>query len=400
MRPTRALALPVALLVALSAACSGASGASTRPVSSVTGSATTTLGGRSGDPSGRGASTPGSANSGATDGPGDIYSHDRTLSPAVAGQKPLIYVPNHGDGTVSVIDPATYKVIDTFRTGSGPQHIVPSWDLKTLYATNDEGGDSLTPIDPTSGQRKGPNIPVPDPYNMYWTPDGTSAIVVAEAQHRLDFRDPTTFALQYSIPVDCKGVDHADFSADLKTMVVTCEFAGRLGVIDLAAHKVLRYVNIGGAPQDIKLDPAGKIYYVANRSGGGVDLIDASTYAVLGFLATGPDAHGLYVSRDSTRLYVTNRGFQTGNGSVSVIDVATRTVVDNWPVPGASPDMGNVSVDGKVLWLTGRYSNKVYALDTADGRILASIPVGTEPHGLAVWPQPGRFCLGHTGILR
>jgi YVTN family beta-propeller protein len=335
----------------------------------------------------------------------DIYSHDRQLSPAVAGQKSLIYVPNHGDGTVTVIDPSTYRVIDTYKTGGGPQHIVPSWDLQTLYATNDEGGNSLTPIDPRTGKRGGPNIPVADPYNMYFTPDGSSAIVVAEAQQRLDFRDPHTFKLQYSIPVQCPGVDHIDFSADLKTFVATCEFSGQLVKVDLASRKVVGYLKVPGQPQDIKLDSAGKVYYVAGEYAGGVDLVNADTFTLIGFLPTGPEAHGLYVSRDSRFMYVSNRGGTkadpTGtNGSVSVIDLATRKVVANWPIPDGTPDMGNVSVDGKVLWLSGRRSNEVYAIDTTTGHLIKRIPVGREPHGMAVWPQPGRFSLGHTGIMR
>ena len=56
--------------------------------------------------------------------------------------------------------------------------------------------------------------------------------------------------------------------------------------------------------------------------------------------------------------------------------------------------------DGKVLWLSGRYDGVVYAIDTGDGHLIAKIKVGTQPHGLCVWPQPGRYSLGHTGVLR
>jgi YVTN family beta-propeller protein len=61
--------------------------------------------------------------------------------------------------------------------------------------------------------------------------------------------------------------------------------------------------------------------------------------------------------------------------------------------------MGNVSADGKVLWLSGRFDDEVYHIDTATGQVI-KIGVGKEPHGLTVWPQPGRYSLGHTGNLR
>src|SRR5229473_1217418 len=90
----------------------------------------------------------------------------------------------------------------------------------------------------------------------------------------------------------------------------------------------------------------------------------------------------------------------TCKDSVALIDFVTRKIVATWPIPGGgSRDMGNVSVDGTVLWLSGRYNNVVYAIDTATGQV-QSIPVGKEPHGLTVWPQPGRYSLGHTGNMR
>ena len=116
----------------------------------------------------------------------------------------------------------------------------------------------------------------------------------------------------------------------------------------------------------------------------------------IGFMPTGKGAHGLYASRDSKVLYVSNRG----EGSVSVIDFATRKIVHRWEIPHGTPDMGGVSADGKVLWLSGRYSKEVYAIDTADGHLLARIKVGKGPHGLCVYPQPGRYSLGHTGVFR
>jgi YVTN family beta-propeller protein len=319
------------------------------------------------------------------------------LSPAVRGVPYRIYVPNSGGSTVTVIDPATFRVIETYRTGLNPQHVVPAYDMRTLYATNDLG-NSLTPINPRTGRPAGPNIPVDDPYNMYFTPDGRYAIVVAEARQDLDFRNPHTFALEHRIRVNCAGVDHIDFAANGAYLIATCEFSGRLVRIDLHTLRVVGYLNLpGSSPQDIKLDPAGHTFYVADKNHAGVWLIDAATFRATGFIPTGPDAHGLYPSRDARYLYVTNRG----NGTITVISFATKKIVATWRIPGGgSPDMGGVSPDGKVLWLSGRYNNVVYAISTVTGRLLAEIPVGVEPHGLCVWPQPGRFSLGHTGITR
>jgi YVTN family beta-propeller protein len=331
--------------------------------------------------------------------PANIYSAAGRdmLGPAVRGIPYRIYVPNSGGSTVTVIDPATYRVLWSYQTGFNPQHVVPAYDMRTLYAANDLG-NSLTPINPSTGRPAGPDIPVDDPYNLYFTPQGRYAIVVAEARANLDFRDPHTFALQHRLHVDCAGVDHIDFSASGAYLIATCEFAGRLVRVDLHTLQVAGYLNLpGSSPQDIKLDPAGRTFYVADKNHAGVWLIRAATFRAEGFIPTGPDAHGLYPSRDARYLYVTNRG----NGSITVISFAVKRTVATWRIAGGgSPDMGGVSPDGKVLWLSGRYNSVVYAISTITGRLLAEIPVGVQPHGLCVWPQPGRYSLGHTGITR
>lgn len=364
---------------------------------------------------------------------------------ATAGALERVYVPNRAENTVSVIDPATLKVIDKFKVGVNPQHVVPSWDLKTLWVANNAEGrtdGSLTPVDPKTG-KPGKSIPVDDPYNMYFSPDGKLAIVVAEAYKRLDFRDARSMEVVYSIPTpQCPGINHADFSIDGRFAVFTCEFGGALTKIDLVNRKVIGTIKLSqyfnrpdalaaiaapgrkpkkipdpaqpgadicttpGMPQDVRASPDGKTFFIADMMADGVHVVDGETFKQTGFLETGVGAHGLYPSRDGKSLYVANRGSNkihgapNGKGSVSVINFASRTVIKTWPIPGGgSPDMGNVSADGKYLWLSGRYDDTVYRIDTQSGGV-DKIKVGREPHGLTVWPQPGRYSLGHTGNLR
>jgi YVTN family beta-propeller protein len=331
--------------------------------------------------------------------PHDVYAGDRPgmIAPVVRGDRPFVYVPNFSSNTVSVIDPRTYKVVRTVRVGRGPQHVVPSWDLRTLWVNNNSG-NSLTPIDPRTGTFGRP-VHVDDPYNLYFTPDGKYAIVMAETLKEIVFRDPHTMAVRHVLPVGCAGVNHADFSADGRYFIVTCEFSGDLIKVDTVAQRVVGKLHLPGhaMPQDIKVSPDGSAWYVADMQASGVWVLDGGSFTVRRFIPTGEGAHGLYPSRDSRFLYVANRG----EGTVSVLSFATGRVVAKWRIPGrASPDMGGVSADGTVLWLSGRYHNEVYAIDTSTGKLRARIKVGVQPHGLCVWPQPGRYSLGHTGILR
>ena len=330
----------------------------------------------------------------------DVYAADRpdALSPVVKNVPTRIYVPNTLSDTVSVIDPDTYKVSYTFDVGHEPQHVVPSWDLKTLWVNNDLG-NSLTPVDPTTG-KPGTPVDVHDPYNLYFTPDGKYAVVMASNDHALVFRDAHTMKVVKSVPSQCAGVNHADFSPDGRYFIVSCEFSGDLLKVDTETMRIVAKQRLpypGSMPQDVKISPDGKVWYVADMMANGVWELNGDTFSTPTLLKTGAGAHGLYVSRDSKYLYISNRG----EGSVSVLEFATGRLVHKWQIPGGgSPDMGGVSADGKVLWLSGRYNSEVYAMSTEDGHLIARIPVGDGPHGLCVYPQPGRYSLGHTGVFR
>ena len=346
------------------------------------------------------------------------------LTGAARTARPMVYVPNTLSDSVQLIDPATYKVVDRFSTGREPQHVVPSWDLKTLWV-NDDLGNDLVPIDPRTG-KAGKRVQVEDPYNLYFTPDGAHALVMAERLRRIDVRDPRTMEFQRSLKVPCQGINHADYSADQSFFVASCEFSGKLLVIDKEATKVRKVIDLNaiktpgattpheamhmhgspkqglapGAsamPQDVRLTPDGRYFLAADMLRNGVWVIDAATLKYSRFLPTGMGAHGIYPSRDAKRIFVANRDA----GSVSVLDARTLKQVARWKVPGGgSPDMGGVTSDGRELWLSGRYDAEVYVFDTATGKVTHRIRVDAGPHGLCVWPQPGSFSLGHTGNMR
>ena len=400
--------------------------------------------------------------------PDDVWAADRPgqLSPAVAGFRDLIYVPNSGGNTVTEIDPHTYKIVRTFVTGTQPQHVVPSWDLKTLWVNNDVG-NTLTAIDPRTG-RKGRTVSVHDPYNLYFTPNGRYAVVMASLDRELVWRDPQTMAVKHRTPVPCYGVNHADFSTDGRYFIVSCEFSSQLLKVDTVTKRIVKVMasldrelvwrdpqtmaikhrtpvpcygvnhadfSVDGRyfivscefssqllkvdtvtkkivkvtrlatrpgkgipmPQDVKMAPDGKTFYVADMRSDGVWFVDGRTLTVTRFLPTGKGTHGLYVTRDSKRLLISNRG----EGSISVLRFADNKLVAKWRIPGGgSPDMGGISSDGKVFWVSGRYNGVVYAISTVDGHLIKKIAVGAAPHGLCVYPQPGRYSLGHTGVFR
>jgi len=315
------------------------------------------------------------------------------IAPSVSKLAPRVYVPNEGSATVTVIDPTTFGVLATFPVGQLPQHITPAHNLSALYVNN-MNSNLLSVIDPASSTVTG-GIGVPRPYNLYFTPDGTKAVVMAEPLNRIDFYDATTWALLGSIAIPSRGIDHADFSAGGRYLLASCEYGGHLMKVDVVTMELVADLDVGGLPIDVKLAPDGMVFYVANQGRAGVSIIDPIGMTEVGFLSTGQGAHGMAISRDTRSLYVSNRL----DGTISVIDFASRKVVKTWSI-GGSPDMLQVSPDGKQLWISNRSGATVSVVDTATGGVIAQIGVGNGPHGLTYFPQPGRISLGHNGVYR
>lgn len=309
---------------------------------------------------------------------------------------PRVYVPNSMAGSVDVIDPLTYKVIDHFRVGAIPHHIAPAWDMSALYVDN-EGSSSLTVLDIHTGKPSG-QVNIPFPYNLYFTPDGSKAIDVVERLNRLVFLDwRHDWKVLGSVGIPWYGADHMDFSADGSYFMISTEYTGHVVKVDVSSMRIVGDVYVGGLPIDVKLSPDGTYFYVTNQGSMGVSVIDPVALKVVKFIPTGRGAHGLQVSRDTKSLYVSNRL----EGSISVIDFASQSVIAKWHIPGGgSPDMLQLNPEGTQLWASGRYNATVYVFDTTSGTVIARIPVGSEDHGLTYFPNVGRYSIGHNGVYR
>jgi len=332
---------------------------------------------------------------------GEVYAAARAgnVKASVASDPAYLYVPNsYGAPITTVIDQHTHKVVRVLHTGTLSQHVTPSYDLRTLYVEASVA-NRLVAIDPRTGRIE-KRIHQTRPYNLYFTPDGKQAIEMAEQDDEIVFEHPHSFTRIAAVhDRSCDGPNHLDFSANGRYFIASCEFSGSLLKISTLRHKVVARLRLpaGSKPQDVRLSPDGHAFYVADMGRNKLLRIGARRLRVIGHTDTPDMPHGIYPSRDGRLLYVSDRGA----GEVSVVRVATNKIVDTWTVPGGgSPDMGGLSADGKTLWLSGRYDGEVYGWNTRTGKLIARIHVGGSPHGLLVWPQPGRYSLGHTGNMR
>jgi YVTN family beta-propeller protein len=404
--------LPVSLLAVVLAACQPTAPGTSEPSGAgALGSPTPTLGVAYPRPTAFAPSAEPTATFGATSAPigsptaappaGGVYAATLGgLSDAMADIPARVYVPNERGGKVVVIDPATFEIVDRIEVGTYPEHVSPSWDGQLLYVNN-MNSDSMSVIDPRTG-RVTDEVSVPFPYNLYFTPDGTRAIVVQdmvkgapEDENGLRFLTNPGFGELGFVPIPWAGADHLDFSADGRFLYLSCEYSGRVAVVDVERMRVTAEIVVGGFPTDVRLAPDGRHVFVANQLLHNLTVIDTTTNKVVEVVKLQKGSHGLALGREATVLFVTNRLA----GSVSVVDVATWAVIDTWEV-GGSPDMIAVSADGKQLWISNRWDRSVAVLDSATGRVLKRIETGAYPHGLAFWPLPGRFSLGHNGNMR
>jgi YVTN family beta-propeller protein len=316
-----------------------------------------------------------------------------TIPDAVADLPPRVYVPHELGGDIAVIDPLSMQVIDRYWVGRTPHHVAPAYDFSQLYV-NVMDSNYLTVIDPRSGKPTG-RLPAAVPYNLYFTPDGTKAVVAAERFNRLDFHDVSTWDVIARVPIPGSGVDHMDFSADGSYLLVSCEFGGQVVKVGTNPPAVLGVYRGGRLPIDVKLNPEGTHFFVADQGRHGVIVIEPDSMQEVAFIPTGRGAHGMGISRDTRALYVTNRLA----GTLSVIDFEAWGVAQNWYV-GGSPDMVQVSPDGQQIWTSARNHGHVIVVDSNNGGVIARIPTGAAPHGLTYFPQPGRFSIGHNGVYR
>jgi YVTN family beta-propeller protein len=334
--------------------------------------------------------------------PGGIYwaTVDGQISAALSDIPARVWVPNEHGAEVIVIDPATFAIVDRIKVGLYPEHVSPSWDGQLLYVNNMKS-HSMSIIDPRNGSVVG-SIDAPSPYNLYFTPDGTRAIVVEdktkgapENENGLRFYSYPDLRELGWLPVPWAGADHLDFSADGRTIYLSCEYSGRVVAVDVATMRITSEIAVGGFPTDVRLGPDGRHLFVANQLLHGVTVIDLESGEIAEFIKLQKGSHGLAMSRDATQLYVTNRLAS----SLSVIDVATLRVVRTTEI-GGSPDMIAVSADGSQLWISNRWDGSVIVVDARTGTEIRSIDTGAYPHGLAYWPLPGRYSLGHNGNMR
>ncbi len=217
----------------------------------------------------------------------------------------------------------------------------------------------------------------------------THTVYVANADNTVSVIDGATRTVTATVPV---GKGPVDLAVDASTHTVYVANADNtVSVIDGTTRTVTATVPVGKGPVDLAVDPGTHTVYVttgrrcANAGfcygDGTVSVIDGATRTVAGAVSLEGDTTGLAVDPDTHTVYVSTLG------GVSVIDGATRTVTATVPVEGPHP--GNLAVDPATHTVYVTAGDGVSVIDGATRTVTATVPLhvaNAYPYDLAVDP--------------
>ena len=283
---------------------------------------------------------------------------------------------NSADGTLSLIDTETYKVIGKTTACKEPHHLMPTLDDQSLIVAC-AASNQLVFIDPKTGKEQKRIRDISDPYQLAYSPDGKWFVAASLRLDRVDIYDPVDFKLKARLPAP-RTPSHIAFDEASEFAFITLQDSNEVMAINLKTQKTAWVMPIGPTPAGIVMTPDNRYLLVGVMGGGYVEVIDWRTQKTVKKVLTDTAAHNLQPKGDGRHFYVSNR---TVNGSISLLDTQTMTVVAKYDVPGGPDDM-EVRADGKELWTTARFARKVQVIDLTTGKLKVSIPVGNSPHGV------------------
>ncbi len=298
------------------------------------------------------------------------------LLPGVAAARPLAFVINSADASVSLVDMDTRTEVKRIPVLREPHHMALTPDGTSLLV-GDTSGNALFFLDPATGdvQRR---MTLSDPYQLQYSPNGKWMTVAGLARNQIDIYDAATLTLAHRIPASSMP-SHINYSPDSSVAYVSLQGTDSLVAIDVHSGAVLWKTVVGKTPAGVLwLD--GKIL-VGIMGADYVAVVDPSTGAVERRVQTAKGAHNLFISPDGRTLYVCNRV----DGSISVLDPKTLAVRSRIAMPGGPDDM-DFAPDGKI-WVTRRWAHTVALLDPTTGQF-STIETGRSPHGIWLNTHP------------
>lgn len=302
---------------------------------------------------------------------------------------PRAYVSNERDGTVTVIDTQTDRVLTTIDVGARPRGIRTSPDGKVVYvalsfSSQQTPGtiNKIAAIDTATGKVVAQYDAGTDPEQFAVSADGSRLFISNEDAGTASIVDTATGKVISTVVVGIEP-EGVTISPDGRWVYVTAETSNTVSVIDTKTNDVVATFLVGARPRDSAFSPDGSRAYVTAELGRTLSIVDTQTHSVIRTidLAHGDSVKpmGVVVSNDGQKIYVAN-----GRGnSVSVIDANTDKVLATIPVGQRVWGLA-LTRDGKKLYAANGLSNDVSVIDTARNAVVTTIAAGDGPWGIAI----------------
>jgi YVTN family beta-propeller protein len=279
---------------------------------------------------------------------------------------------------LTMIDPATHKVVGTEPTGKEPHHLMITPDGKSLMVANSVS-NSLMLVDPRTGKLQRTIDNIEDPYQLGFSPDHKWFVTAALRMDRVDIYryDGSNITVVKRIPL-AKTPSHITFASDNRTVFVTLQDSGELAAIDLPTQTVLWKMHVGNEPAGLWMTPHDKYLLVGMTGEDDVAVVDWHTRQVVKRIHTGRGAHNFRNLDDGKHIAVSNRVEST----ISIIDYDALANVGDITGLMPGPDDMELMPDRRYMWVGFRFAKHVGLIDLSTRKLIDVISVGRSPHGI------------------
>src|SRR5881628_3478222 len=167
-----------------------------------------------------------------------------------------------------------------------------------------------------------------------------------------------------------------------------------VAVLDTAQNKVVGTIAVPKGPHGLVVTPDGRKVYVSSDGASTVSVIDTATDRVVASIDVGANPHGLAISGAGSRVLVSG----WGSNRALVIDTATDRVIGEVPI--AQPHNGTLSQDGRTAWVASQQqgATALVRLNLATWKEVARVPLEKTPRGLELSPDGRRVFFTLAGV--
>ena len=294
-----------------------------------------------------------------------------SVQPAALGYH--VYVTNEKAGDVSVIDGGTREVVATIPVGKRPRGIRVSSDGKTLFVAVSGTPISAPPQLDAKGNpifKKGKDDDDDDDKKADKSADGIAVVDVAAKKVLRKIQvgsDPEQLAL----------------SADGTKLFVSNEDVGTASVVDIASGKVEHIIPVSREPEGVTTSPDGKFFYVTCETEGEIFAIDTTHFKVITHFNVGGRPRSADFLPNGSRAFIPSES----SGQLHIIDSVNHKLLKTIALPkGSRPMCVKAAADGKKVYFSTGRAGTVDVLDTATEEMTRAIKVGARPWGIAISP--------------